>query len=182
MCITLKSLIWWVESRAAYLHVHLLLRVLLLTLIRMPELPVACLAMLGFCRLGFHRDPSSKEVQTPVLDSPAASGLILNWFYAFKYWSPSRTAFQTGRNPIHVNVANPSSSIRNPERRTTRRTGARTKRVCFSISRSLPTVSAEDLRPVLGSKVPKDAFRQDVSDATLPIQSAAEAGTRSLRL
>ena len=34
------------------------------------------------------------------------SGIILDRHYVFRFCSPSRSAFQTGRNPIHVNVIN----------------------------------------------------------------------------
>jgi len=45
-------------------------------------------------------------VRTPNIDALAASGITLDRFYAFQYCSPTRSALQTGRNPVHVNVLN----------------------------------------------------------------------------
>jgi len=62
---------------------------------------------LGYANVGFTRAaPPSREVQTPALDALAASGAVLERAYSFKYCSPTRTAIQTGRAPIHVNVLN----------------------------------------------------------------------------
>jgi arylsulfatase B len=63
----------------------------------------------GFANVGYHRDaswPGNNETLTPNIDRLAASGLILDQNYVFKYCSPTRSALQTGRNPIHVNVLN----------------------------------------------------------------------------
>ena len=49
--------------------------------------------------------------QTPALDALVAEGIELTRFYAFKYCSPSRSAFISGRNPIHVNVVNGAVSF-----------------------------------------------------------------------
>ena len=43
---------------------------------------------------------------TPNLDALVAQGIELEQFYTFKYCSPTRSALQSGRNPIHVNVLN----------------------------------------------------------------------------
>ena len=60
----------------------------------------------GFANLGIH-NPGNKNVVTPNIDRIISTeGLLLNRSYVFKYCSPSRSAFQTGRNPIHVNVLN----------------------------------------------------------------------------
>ena len=48
------------------------------------------------------------------MDSLCREGVELNQSYAFWYCSPSRSAIQTGRNPIHVNVNNDGLMIHNP--------------------------------------------------------------------
>lgn len=48
------------------------------------------------------------------LDALVAEGIQLTRFYAFKYCSPSRSAFISGRNPIHVNVVNGQTTLQNP--------------------------------------------------------------------
>ena len=59
---------------------------------------------IGYANVGWHRKLKTREVQTPVLDALVAEGIELTNFYAFKYCSPSRSAFISGRNPIHVQV------------------------------------------------------------------------------
>jgi len=71
----------------------------------------------GWANIGFHRngtDPKN-EVVTPVFDSLAAEGLILDRHYVYQFCSPTRSAFQTGRNPIHVNVLNSPVFQHNPD-------------------------------------------------------------------
>ena len=63
----------------------------------------------GFANVGYHREPSwpgNNETVTPNIDRLALGGLRLERNYVFKYCSPTRSALQTGRNPIHVNVIN----------------------------------------------------------------------------
>ncbi len=62
----------------------------------------------GYNNVGYHakNNANSAEIQTPVIDSLAAEGIILNRHYVFSFCSPSRSALHTGRNPIHVNVLN----------------------------------------------------------------------------
>ena len=71
----------------------------------------------GWANVGYHRTPAddpTNEVQTPTMDSLCKEGIELNQSYAFWYCSPSRSAIQTGRNPIHVNVNNDGLMIHNP--------------------------------------------------------------------
>jgi arylsulfatase I/J len=70
---------------------------------RSPHLPAA-----GWNNVGFHaRDqPNAQEIVTPHMDDLAANGVILDRHYVFRFCSPSRSSFQTGRNPIHVNTGN----------------------------------------------------------------------------
>ena len=63
----------------------------------------------GSANAGFQRDPSwpgDNETQTPNIDRLARGGLIIDRHYVYKLCSPTRSALQTGRNPIHVNVVN----------------------------------------------------------------------------
>ena len=62
----------------------------------------------GHHNVGFHArgTPSEAEVATPTIDALAAAGLVLERAYAFRFCSPTRSSFLTGRNPIHVNVLN----------------------------------------------------------------------------
>jgi hypothetical protein len=59
----------------------------------------------GWANIGIHRNASNdptNEVQTPNMNALAADGIELSRNYLFWYCSPSRSALQTGRNPIHV--------------------------------------------------------------------------------
>jgi arylsulfatase B len=49
--------------------------------------------------VGFHakNNPNSDEVVTPNMDALAASGIELDRHYAFRFCSPSRSSFNTGR-------------------------------------------------------------------------------------
>eukprot|EP00729_Bicosta_minor_P015561 gene15561-25783_t len=57
---------------------------------------------MGWADASWHREAGYKEVSTPKMEALA------------KYCSPSRSAVQTGRNPIHVNVNNLDPSSHNP--------------------------------------------------------------------
>jgi len=46
------------------------------------------------------------EIRTPVLDSLRENGVELDRHYVYKYCSPTRSSFLTGRLPIHVNEQN----------------------------------------------------------------------------
>lgn len=47
------------------------------------------------------------------MDGLAATGVILDRHYAFRYCSPSRSALNSGRNPIHVNTGNDGLTLVN---------------------------------------------------------------------
>ena len=68
-----------------------------------PHIVYVLLDDFGWAEAGFQN--ASQEVRTPSLDALAAEGLRLNRHYTHKICSPSRSAIQTGRAPIHVNVA-----------------------------------------------------------------------------
>ena len=67
----------------------------------------------GWANVGYHRDASFNEVVTPNIDALVASGVELDSYYVHKYCSPSRSAYQSGRLPMHVNVLNDDMSIYN---------------------------------------------------------------------
>ena len=69
----------------------------------------------GWADAGWHRPKGYKEVQTPNLDQLVANGIELNRHYAFKFCAPSRSAIQSGRNPIHVNTLNLDPLNYNPK-------------------------------------------------------------------
>ena len=71
----------------------------------------------GWANVGYHHAVPSPEVVSPTLDKLAASGRKLTRHYAFKLCSPSRSAFQTGRTPVHVNDANAEPTVYNPNDR-----------------------------------------------------------------
>ena len=71
----------------------------------------------GFNNVGYHakNQANAKEVVTPNIDALAASGVILDQFRAYRFCSPSRSSFLTGRNPIHVNTGNDALTLYNPK-------------------------------------------------------------------
>ena len=73
---------------------------------------------LGWGNLGWHRPIPSKEVMTPNLDQLVAEGIELNRAYVYHMCSPTRSALQTGRYPMHVNVVNANPSIYNASEST----------------------------------------------------------------
>ena len=62
----------------------------------------------GYNNIGYHAasNNASAEILTPRLDELSAAGVKLERQYVFRFCSPTRSAFHTGRNPIHVNVLN----------------------------------------------------------------------------
>ena len=57
----------------------------------------------GWNDIGYHRLHPNVEVLTPVMDKLATEeGVILNRHYVHMTCTPSRSAFQTGRLPVHV--------------------------------------------------------------------------------
>ena len=67
----------------------------------------------GWANFSPHRAQPTDEVVTPRLAALAAEGILLERHYAFMFCSPSRSAFHTGRNPIHVNVWNDDLRVSN---------------------------------------------------------------------
>jgi arylsulfatase B len=84
---------------------------------KQPDLIFVLVDDWGYANAGYKRDPSwpgNNETQTPNIDKLARGGLILDRHYVFKLCSPTRSALQTGRNPIHVNVLNSPIMQHNP--------------------------------------------------------------------
>jgi hypothetical protein len=59
-------------------------------------------ASFGWADAGWHRPANYSDVQSPHMDSLVREGVELNRHYVFQFCSPTRSAMQSGRNPIHV--------------------------------------------------------------------------------
>jgi len=76
----------------------------------------------GWGNVGYHRPDRKSEVRTPFMDSLVKDGLELNRHYVHFACTPTRSSFQSGRLPVHVQLmnhlpCNPHSGI--PENMTT---------------------------------------------------------------
>ena len=63
----------------------------------------------GFNNVGYPHGPelyANPEAHTPHLNQLAMEGIRLERHYVFKYCSPTRSSFLTGRLPVHVNQNN----------------------------------------------------------------------------
>ena len=69
-----------------------------------PHLVMSIIDDLGFAGLGFN-SPSG-EPRTPVIDALAKESAVLSHHYTFRFCSPTRSSFLTGRLPLHVNQQN----------------------------------------------------------------------------
>ena len=85
-----------------------------------PHILFALADDLGFGEVTFtgpapeHLWPQGRRSLTPNLDQLAEQGTVLHRHYMFMICSPSRSAIQAGRNPIHVNVVNTPMEDYNP--------------------------------------------------------------------
>eukprot|EP00041_Stephanoeca_diplocostata_P019448 m.419703 g.419703 ORF g.419703 m.419703 type:complete len:551 (+) comp21308_c0_seq1:304-1956(+) len=69
----------------------------------------------GWANTGWHRlEHPTAEVSTPNMDALVKNGLELDRHYVYKFCSPTRSALQSGRNPIHVNLENVDVTVHNP--------------------------------------------------------------------
>ena len=84
-----------------------------------PHIVVIIADDLGYGNLGYTRAASGShttaEVHTPIIGSLVAAGIELRRNYVYKVCSPTRCAFQSGRLPVHVNLANVDPAFTNPE-------------------------------------------------------------------
>ena len=69
----------------------------------------------GWANVGYHRDPPTREVDTPNFDELRKKGLELDQHYVYQFCSPSRSCLMSGRLPIHVNDQNKEMSTYNPQ-------------------------------------------------------------------
>eukprot|EP00039_Didymoeca_costata_P007163 m.96923 g.96923 ORF g.96923 m.96923 type:complete len:570 (+) comp13570_c0_seq7:39-1748(+) len=69
----------------------------------------------GWAEVGWHRPKGYKEVKTPNMDQLVATGIEMNRHYVYQVCSPTRSAAQSGRNPIHVNDVNLDPNNYNPK-------------------------------------------------------------------
>ncbi|XP_065199150.1 arylsulfatase B-like [Sycon ciliatum] len=79
-----------------------------------PHIVVVLVDDWGWANVGYHRENATKEVQTPNFDSLCKRGIELDQHYAYKFCSPSRSSFLSGRLPIHVNIENDYPDYYNP--------------------------------------------------------------------
>ena len=69
----------------------------------------------GWANVGYHRNPPTREVDTPNIDRLVKEGLELDQFYVYQFCSPSRSSLMSGRLPIHVNDKNEGVNKYNPD-------------------------------------------------------------------
>jgi len=83
-----------------------------------PHVLLLVLDDFGWANAGWHRTPGapgSDEVITPNLNALVRAGVELNRSYVYQFCSPSRSALQSGRNPVHVNLYNQAIPLHNPK-------------------------------------------------------------------
>ena len=80
---------------------------------KLPNLVFNLIDDFGWADVGYHRLASFKETVTPNMDALVASGVLLNQYYVHKYCSPTRSSYQSGRLPYHVNVLNADMGVSN---------------------------------------------------------------------
>jgi arylsulfatase A-like enzyme len=68
----------------------------------------------GWADAGWHRPAGYTDVQSPNMNTLVQEGIMLERHYVFQFCSPTRSAMQSGRNPIHVNTVNGAPDLRNP--------------------------------------------------------------------
>ena len=75
---------------------------------RPPHLIYVLADDLGHSNVGWN----NPDVSTPHLDSLRAGGVALDRHYVYKFCSPTRSSFLSGRLPIHVNQENSATEQR----------------------------------------------------------------------
>jgi arylsulfatase A-like enzyme len=56
----------------------------------------------GWNDLGYQSSANGSDVRSPKIDALAASGIKLRDYNVFRFCSPTRSTFQTGRHPYHL--------------------------------------------------------------------------------
>merc|ERR1719277_56804 len=79
-----------------------------------PHILFILLDDLGWADVSFNRK-GEQGVKTPSIDALREEGVKLDRHYVHKTCSPTRSAIQSGRDPIHVNVLNLANSKHNPD-------------------------------------------------------------------
>merc|ERR1712187_808529 len=80
----------------------------------------------GWGNAAWHNNASTSgnlEIQTPRMNELVNAGIELDHHYTYKFCAPSRSALQSGRNPIHVNVLNQGAHVTNPNDKVSGYTG-----------------------------------------------------------
>lgn len=117
----LLSVSWWpsalvsTPAAAAQQHGGLEERLVAPSAGKKPHILWLLLDDYGWAELSVHRSPPSPEVQTPNMEGLIHEGILFDRHYVYKYCSPTRSALQSGRNPIHVNPLNQDPQISNPD-------------------------------------------------------------------
>jgi arylsulfatase I/J len=72
---------------------------------------------IGWSGVSYHNasnnNTNAAEIRTPNIDSLVATGIELDQHYVYRFCSPSRSSFQSGRLPVHVNVQNVAPEVYN---------------------------------------------------------------------
>ena len=84
-----------------------------------PHLFLVLVDDLGWSNVGFRASGESgscvpEEAVTPTLDKLMKQGILLNRHYTYNYCSPTRSALQSGRLPVHVSELNDDPTFHNP--------------------------------------------------------------------
>lgn len=71
---------------------------------------------LGYNNVGVQQKKvgHTHEINSPAIDKLASTGMVLERMYSYKYCSPSRSSFLSGRLPIHVTQNNKNNLVTNP--------------------------------------------------------------------
>ena len=98
---------FWCVLLTLFTMASLLMALCLLNKIRAKSSPPHIIVIiaddLGWASVGFHDD----EVKTPFIDNLAMNeSLILSRHYVYKFCSPTRSSFLSGRLPLHINEQN----------------------------------------------------------------------------
>ena len=100
-----------------------------------PHIVVFIADDLGFANVQYSRasnGATAAEVRTPNIDGLVAEGIELTRNYVYKVCSPTRSSFQSGRLPVHVNTANVDPTVSNPKDPVSGFAGIPTNMTCIA--------------------------------------------------